>query len=254
MKSRNAPNLYEILRAAVGTSVPETSVRPAPPPEPPRPAAEYPAPPREEPLEPETPAEETESEASATSATPAARPLPPEPPPHPAPPASATADEPAAFDPGERSVRVSYNTLLFAGLIAIGTLFLVYSIGVRSGRAQAEARAAAERRPDAPPPAPKAASAARWTIQLCEYRCRSVEERVRAYNLVQQLKLALDRKGYKDGRVMVLGSEPDQRVALLYGIWTEGKAKEAQETLKALRTLRVGKTSFEKTAGFVPAP
>ena len=188
MKSKDSPNLYEILRTASRSS---TATETAPPPETPRspaPAAEPHEPTLQERLAiykagklglaasapaapaaaeaPETPAPETPQTREEMSAP---VPKPPEPAPRPA---AAPKTEPltrteallshpapAAKGTGERVLKVTYNTAAFSALVGLGLLFVAYSLGVRAGRSGApepspEAAARASETPAVPEAAP----------------------------------------------------------------------------------------------------
>lgn len=245
MKSRNSPNLYEILRTASGSAavVREPQPVPAPVPETVETAPENPAPP--EPAGDIRPSPPSHRRIAVT---------------HPAPrhtePAVPAA--PATADLGERSLRVTYNALLFAGLVALGVVFLAYTLGVRSGRVQADAAAAPAGEPEAPAPAGPSEPPRKFTIQLIEYRARNAEERTKALAAATNFKIGLERAGYKGAKVDTVGVGADQRVVLRYGEFGDAAAPQAQETLRKLMSLKFGARAkdpeFARTARFVTAP
>ena len=248
MKSRHSPNLYEILRSASGpretppAAAPVATLPPHPPPpvvvEEPEPVVEAPppAPVRvEAPAPPPPPVIET-------------RPVAP-----PAPPKVETVEPAAPAGPGERSLRVTYNTLLFGGLVAVGAIFLAFTLGVRTGRGQGEAPVT---NPDLGAAMPQAPSvpAATFTIRLVEYRARNSQEYTRALDAAIRYKSELERQGMKEAVVETIGTTPDRRVVLRYGEYTDAAANPAKETLQKLKSLKLEKgakePTFAKTAVF----
>jgi hypothetical protein len=244
MKSRNSPNLYEILRTASAAKDPHPL---GPTPEPAAAVADLPvgtpAPP--EPAVEVRPSPPSHRRIAVTH--PPTRPLEP-----------AASPEPASGDPGEKALRVTYNALLFAGLVALGVVFLAYTLGVRSGRAQADAAAAPAPEPEASAPAAPPEAPRKFTIQLIEYRARNAEERTKALAAATTFKNGLERAGYKGARVDLVGVAPDQRVVLRYGEFADAAAPQAQETLRKLAGLKFAakarEPEFARTARFVAAP
>jgi len=258
MKTRHSPNLYEILRSAAApkeaSAGAAAAVAPPPPPPPPPPTVmadpdpvvEAPPPP---PLQVERPrvvrvsavtfpAREVEASppAPAYEAPPADRP-----------------EAPAAAGLGERSLRVTYNTLLFAGLVVIGALFLAFTLGVRTNRARADAPPSAPELEKASPQAP-ATPAPKFTIRLIEYRARTSQEYTKAWDAAIRYKNELERLGLREAVVETIGLTPDRRVVLRYGEYTDAAAGPARETLGKLKGLKLDKgakeATFAKTAQF----
>jgi len=248
MKSRNSPNLYEILRTASGSAAATREPQPAAAPEPvvEAPVIETPAPPPE-PVVEVRPSPPSHRRIAVTH-----------PAPRPAVEREGETPAPAAADLGERSLKVTYNALLFAGLVALGVVFLAYTLGVRSGRLQAEAAAARSVEPEAPAAAAPAEPARKFTIQLIEYRARNAEERTKALAAATNFKIGLERAGYKGAKVDTVGAGSDQRVVLRYGEFGDAAAPQAQETLRKLSSLKFGakarEPEFARTARFVTAP
>jgi len=172
------------------------------------------------------------------------------------------APTPATFDrtspptpggPGERAVRVTYNTLLFGGLVALGVVFLAFTLGVRTGRSKAEAAAATPEIETAAPSAP-AGPAPTFTIRLIEYRARTSQEYTKALDAAIRYKNELERLGLRDGVVETIGVTPDRRVVLRYGEYADAAAAPARETLKKLQSLKLDRgakeATFARTAQF----
>jgi len=210
MKSRNSPNLYEILRTASGSAAAAVVREPQPAPAPePAPEAAAAAPP--EPVVEVRPSPPSHRRIAVTHPPP--RPLEPAPSP-----------QPSVSDLGERSLRVTYNALLFAGLAPAG--------------------------PAEPP--------RKFTIQLIEYRARNAEERTKALAAATNFKIGLEKSGYKGAKVDTVGVGADQRVVLRYGEFGDAATPQAQETLRKLMGLKFGAKAkdpeFARTARFVTAP
>ena len=206
MARKGSPNLYEILKSSktIGPKEPLTSeaIKVAPEPEPPKtPASKLEAPPEPKPEMPRSPIAEVE-------------PLPVPPAPvkpmtRPAPetrivprvvmrPAEPTVPQPTQDDsPGERTITITYNTAGFLILVLFGLLFVGYSFGVRSGRAQAAVPAEETQPteivhenedpndetgvPTEPTPAPKPV----WAIHLMRWKAETEQDRMSSQNLAQ---------------------------------------------------------------------
>jgi hypothetical protein len=164
-------------------------------------------------------------------------------------PAPATIDRtspPTTSGPGERALRVTYNTLLFGGLVALGVVFLAFTLGVRTGRSKAEAALAAPEVETAAPSAP-AGPAPTFTILLVEYRARTSQEYTKALDAAIRYKNELERLGLREGVVETIGVTPDRRVVLRYGEFADAAAAPARETLKKLQGLKLDKGAREGT-------
>lgn len=259
MKSRHSPNLYEILRSAAGPaggpkeSAPgAAAVAPPPPPPPPvvvepepEPVIEYPpAPILAAPPPPPPPPAPRAVESRLTS--PVFAPLP-----------TPTVDRPepapvAGF--GERSLRVTYNTILFGGLVVLGVVFLSFTLGVRTGRGQPDVVAPAARElTTVTPPAP-AGPAPKFTIRLVEYRGATSQEYTKAQDAAIRYNNELQRLGLREGVVETLGTGAGRRVVLRYGEYADAAAAPARETLKKLQSLKLDRgareATFARTAQF----
>jgi hypothetical protein len=148
---------------------------------------------------------------------------------------------------------VTYNTLLFGGLVVLGAIFLAFTLGVRTGRTPAEQPRPATGLDTATPQAP-ALPAPKFTIRLVEFRARKQEEYTKALDAVYRYKNELERLGLRDAVIETLGQTPDRRVVLRYGEYTDAASAPARETLQKLRTLKLEKgakePTFAKTAQF----
>ncbi len=222
MKSKDSPNLYEILRTASRTSL-ETA-----PPEP------SPAAPACEPHEPTLQDRLAIYKAARLGLAAAVPPAPAAPQVPPAPPAAAAPAAPEAAPakgPGERVLRITYNTAAFLSLIGIGLLFVAYSLGVRAGRSGAQEAAAEVSAPPAPrapaavaaPRAPAPAPAPKvYTIRLVEWPYRTSQERLKANAEAVQV---------------TRGQEP--RLSLTLGRYTDIASGAARSGLAAAQKVKV---------------
>jgi hypothetical protein len=241
MKSRHSPNLYEILRsaaaprdaAAKSDSGTAAAVAAAPPPPPPPSVIEETEPVVEAPPLPPPPPVYERERIVVTAPAPA--------------PVVVERPEPVATPGlGERSVRITYNTMLFAGLVVVGAVFLSFTLGVRNGRKPADAPPATNDLQAASPQAPKVPSP-KFTIRLIEYRARTSQEYTKALDAAIRYKNELERLGLREAVVETLGMTPDRRVVLRYGEYTDAAAGPARETLKKLQEMKLDKGAKEPT-------
>jgi hypothetical protein len=201
---------------------------------------------------------------------PAPRPAPVAPPPPPPPaPKLEVVEAPSSpeKDPGERVLRVTYNTLAFAGLVVVGLLFVAYALGAQQGRRKASADFAAERpappaktalatpRPEPPPPPPLPPPPAKvHTIWLGEWRYGQASERVKAEDATRQLTAALAKANLKGARTMKVQRGGETRLALHIDEVAETGTPDARARLEALRKFRFnGQTPFAQ-ASYVEMP
>lgn len=212
MRSKESPNLYEILKSA-------SSAVGAPPETAPRIVV-----------------------STAPVAVQAPPPTVPTPPPRvTSPPRIVAAPLPAQQGLGERTLRVTYNTAIFAGLIALGIVFLAYAIGLRVGRSRANADSAAV--PERTPEHPGLKDAARsspgkvWAIKLREWSGATAKERTEAEKEADALKKAMAQAA-----LPAAGYDPVTRT-LYYGKYE--RLADAKEKLTAVRKFKVqGKAPF----------
>jgi hypothetical protein len=185
-------------------------------------------------------------------------------PPPPAPASTRLVVEPPAVDgPGEKVVRLTYNTLAFAGLVAVGLLFVAYAVGAQSGRRRAALEdpapsprpaVAAMPVPPPPPPPPPPPAQKIHTVWLAEWKYGVASERMKADDAVRQLKAALDKAGLKGAQSMKVqrGSEP--RLALHIDEIKDLSSPEARARLETLKKFRFGTTTPFAQAAFVELP
>jgi hypothetical protein len=113
--------------------------------------------------------------------------------------------------PGERVIKLTYNTALFGGMITVGLLFIAYAVGLHVGKTHAAAELQSPDAPRvvvkpatpiivptpiiAPPPAPPKL----YTIRLGEWKFVTSQDRVKALALADDpdLKKALERAGHR---------------------------------------------------------
>lgn len=222
MKSKESPNLYEILRNAS-----RPPGEPAAAPGGSTPVAEAPAGPT---LQDRLAAYKA---AKLSLGTPEAT--------APLKPAPATLPE----APGERIVRLTYNTAAFVGLVILGMVFIAYSMGVRSGRAEALVVSKAPEAvfrpaepvpppPVAPPPAPKV-----YGIRLIEWPGRTATERGQAMAAADRLIRALNGAGHRGAETITIQRGAETRVALYIGKFPDRSAAAAKQKLAEVRRMTV---------------
>jgi hypothetical protein len=193
------------------------------------------------------------------------RPLPP--------PASAAPVEetplPPAKGPGERVVRLTYNTALFGGMVAVGLLFVAYAVGLHVGKSQAPVDAPAVERPVAkapapvvpaptplPTPVPAPAPRKEFTIRLGEWKFVTSQDKVKALALADdpELKKQLERAGHRGFSKEFIKSGNDVKMALYVNRYTDLNSEAAKSALTAMKTFRFrGQTPFAGAA-FEEAP
>ena len=254
---RNAPNLYELLKAAGGKPLSSADEEPHTPP---RAAGradesastgvrtETPPPMKIDAPRPETP-ESPRIDPHRPAALPAL-PRPATPTPRPAPSLPATRD-----GLGERRVALTYNTAAFIALVAVGVVFLAYAIGVRVGRSAAAAAAvpAASARPapgpldPAGPPEPPPV----YTIRLMEWPARNRQESANAMANASRLKNALDSRQLPGSEAKLIG----EKYVLNLGRFTDLNARDTKEKLATIREFRLVRNQDPvfRSAGFVRA-
>lgn len=245
MKSKDSPNLYEILRSASRTST-ETA-----PPEarPTAPSGE----PHEPTLQERLAIYKAAKMGLAASPAAAATAITPPPVAVPAaaetPPAAAPAPGPAAPGPGERLLRITYNTAAFAALVAVGLLFVAYSLGVRAGRSgAAPERPAASPAPTASPapaapvaapaPAPAPAPPKVFTLRLAEWPYRTAQERLKANAAAEEAKKLLARAGLAGTETVQVTRGSETRLALRLGRYPDPSSAQARSALASVQKVR----------------
>jgi hypothetical protein len=184
----------------------------------------------------------------------------------PAAPASILAGPAPATGPGERVLRVTYNTAVFAGLVGLGLLFVAYALGVQSGKRKADGLVAAQppppvappvsprppvhlQPPPPPPPAPR-----EYTIRLAEWRYGTAQERLKADAAADDLKRALDRATYRGAKKEIIQRAGEPRLALYLDTFTDPSAPAVKSRFAAIQKLKVGTQSPFAQAQIEPAP
>ncbi len=167
----------------------------------------------------------------------------------PPPPVSAA---PVSAGPGERTARLTWNTVAFAALVVVGLIFVAYAVGVSSGRRRAAVEAGAEPaappRPAAqvrastpvPPPPPPPPPSKVYTVWLAEWRYGANSERVKADDAVRQLKAALDRANLKGVEVMKVQRGAEPRLAMYIDRLGDPGSAETKARLAAFQKFKFG--------------
>lgn len=242
---KGAPNLYEVLkdalkkqereraaRKAAESSEPaaaespvsaETPIEAAPEPEPAPIAVDASV--FSEPPQPEEPTVEPPAIAAPVAEAPI-------PAPEPEPAFAAAPSKPL----GERSATFSFNTLAFAGLIGLASLFAAYSAGLHRGRHEATAPAeegvAAEEETSAVEPG--------WRLRVMEWPARGPSEERGARANAQSLMRGLTARGFIESAFsMGLVEKPAGKVLrLFYGNFADPDAPEAAQWRGLLESYR----------------
>jgi hypothetical protein len=278
MKAKGSTSLYEVLKSASRPGGDPAGAAPAP-----APVAEgAPAPTLQERLaaykaaklaEATSPSPAPEAAPEPAVATAVAEPTPPPAPkpasvvapaiiaPPPPAPTLEAVEAPPADGPGERVLRLTYNTVAFAGLVAVGLLFVAYALGARSGRQRAEP--APEPAPTArqiaiptppPPPPPPPPPAKIHTIWLGEWKYGMSSERLKADEAVSKLKAALDRAGLKGAKTMQVRRGAEPRLGLHIDEVAEIQSADAKARLETLKKFRFGTQAPFAQASYVELP
>lgn len=195
------------------------------------------------------------------------------PPPAPAPvitmPEPAAEVEPPAKGPGERLVKLTYNTVLFGGMVAVGLLFIAYAVGLHVGKANAAAELQAPvelaARPavkpvapivTAPQPPPPPLPTKEYTIRLGEWKFVTAQDRLKALALADDpdLKKALERAGYRSFEKAGIQRGNEQKLALYVGRYTDLNSNAAKSALTAMKTFKWKNQTPFAQAVFEEAP
>jgi hypothetical protein len=183
--------------------------------------------------------------------------------PAPVAPAAAADPEPAPLPapskgPGERVVKLTYNTALFSGMIVVGLLFIAYAVGLHVGKTHAalEAQGADQARPlvkplapivAPPPPAPPK----QYTIRLGEWKFVSSQDRVKALALADDpdLKKALERAGHRSFEKTFIKRGTEDRMALYVDRFSDLNSDAAKAALTAMKNFKFkNQTPFAQAA------
>lgn len=176
--------------------------------------------------------------------------------------ADSTASAPVDPGPGARLVLVSYNTMLFGGMVVVGLLFMAYAIGLHVGKGQAAAEVAIER-PVTPtpitvvtPPTPKPPAVTppaviipkkEYTIRLADWKYVSAQDRVKCNQIADdpELKKALERAGHKGWDKAMITRGTEVRCNLYVDRFSDINSEAAKAALTAMKNFRwKGTTPF----------
>jgi hypothetical protein len=153
--------------------------------------------------------------------------------------------------PGERVLKITYNTAAFAALVVVGLAFVAYAVGVKIGRARAvepaiesSASPAPLKPPPAPVPAPKI-----YSIHLAEWPSRTSQDHVNSVIAADTCKKALEKAGYKNVETVKIMRSGEERLALYIDRIKDAGAESAKSRLAAIQKVRI-----EKQTPFVPTP
>jgi len=154
--------------------------------------------------------------------------------------------------PGERVVKLTYNTALFSGMIAVGLLFIAYAVGLHVGKTHATAELQATdmsrpivkpAAPIVPPPlivAPPPAPPKQYSIRLGEWKFVTSQDRVKALALADDpdLKKALERAGHRSFRKDLIKRGTEDRLALYVDTFSDINSDAAKSALTAMKTFK----------------
>ena len=165
--------------------------------------------------------------------------------------------------PGERVVRLTYNTALFSAMIAVGLLFIAYAVGLHVGKSQAAAEAGpapetvrVAPKPVTPPPveAPRLvppAAPKSYTIRLGEWKYGTSKERLTALALADdpELKKALERAGHRSFEKARIVRGNEERLALYVDRFSDLNSDAARSALTAMKNFKFkNQTPFSQAA------
>jgi hypothetical protein len=172
-------------------------------------------------------------------------------------------EAPTRPGPGERVIKLTYNTALFGSMVAVGLLFIAYAVGLHVGKTASPADGAAEpprpalAAPPAPvapkPPAPAAPPPVRkdYTIRLCEMKTTTSQERLKALAFAEDadLKKALERAGHKGFEKAFITRGGEVRMALYVDRFSDNNSEAAKAALTAMKNFRFkNQTPFTQAA------
>ena len=170
--------------------------------------------------------------------------------------------------PGERVVKLTYNTVLFGGMVAVGLLFIAYAVGlhVGKGNAAAEFHAPAEvARPavkpivpvvPAPQPPPPPPPKKEYTIRLGEWKFVTAQDRLKALAIADDpdLKKALERTGHRSFEKTMIRRGAEERLALYVDRFGDLNSDAAKSALTAMKTFKWKNQTPFAQATFEEAP
>jgi hypothetical protein len=172
---------------------------------------------------------------------------------------------------GERVVRLTYNTVLFGGMVAVGLLFIAYAVGLHVGKSNAAAEfltaseiprpavkplpaivQAPAPQPPPPPPLPKK----EYTIRLGEWKFVSAQDRLKALALADDpdLKKALERSGHRSFEKTMIRRGSEERLALYVDRFPDLNSDAAKSALTAMKIFKWKNQTPFAQAAFEEAP
>jgi hypothetical protein len=177
-------------------------------------------------------------------------------------PAPVPAETTKLAGPGERVLKVTYNTAVFAVLVVVGVVFIAYALGLRTGRASVETESAVARPVAAPapvaapslPPASPPAPKREFTLRLAEWKYGTSQERLKANAAADELKQALERAGHRPVEKAVVKRGEELKLALYLGAFTELQSEATRNKLATIRAFKVKTTTPFSQAAFEEAP
>jgi len=268
MKSKGGASLYEVLKSA---SRPSADPAPSPAPGEAPPPSSQPQPSLKDRLAAYKAQKLAEAQSPVGSATAVAEATPvpvavaeATPPPAPVSPLRtpvAVEHEPRpAAGPGERVLRLTYNTAAFAALVVLGLLFVAYAIGVKAGKSravEAVVEPVADRAPAPPAPLPTAVPPGppkSYTIHLVEWPTRRSEERLKAAEAADTYKKALERKGIRNVEALKIMRGGEERLALYVDRFKDVTSEPAKARIVELQKFKVGNLTPFTQASFEEVP
>ncbi|HYF00988.1 MAG TPA: hypothetical protein VEJ18_18845, partial [Planctomycetota bacterium] len=173
----------------------------------------------------------------------------------------------APAGPGEKVVRLTYNTVAFACLVGVGLVFIAYALGLQAGKNRAAAPVAAVRpsappaaqpaappRPQAPAPAPAPVAPKEYAVRLAEWKYGTARERLTADAAIADLKRVLDRQNVRNVERVVIQRGGEIRAALYVDRWRDIGSPEARARLAALQKIKAGTQAPFAQAAFEEVP
>jgi hypothetical protein len=174
----------------------------------------------------------------------------------PSPPPVSGFDSVPVKGPGDRVIRITYNTALFGSLILAGLLFISYAVGMHAVGRTVEEVPAPKRTPvlesvsAAPVPLPVVKK--EYTLRLAEWKYGTSRERLNATAQADELKRAVERAGHRsvEKELIKRGGEP--RLALYLDKFADLSSEAAKSKLVAMKgfkhkgTLPFDQATFEE--------
>jgi len=227
MRSKESPNLYEILKSASAAldTPPEVAPR-------------------------STSAVAVEGAKPVLEASPSPKSEIESPPPRILVPNRFLSSPASAAAPGERVIRLTYNTVIFVGLVALGVVFLAYAVGLRVGRNRRAPELTGPAEREAPSPAPEVASnvlSKVWTLKLMEWEGGSSQARVAAEMNADRRIKSLAQAGLARAYWKKVVRNEKTYIVLFYGTYDDRRSEEARaEIARIQKTKFLGKDDYAR--------